>query len=53
VPHTFNSNTSAERWLTLTKAEISQDDWIDPDSGRVPFGKYASAWIEERPRLRP
>jgi hypothetical protein len=26
---------------------------IDPDAGRVLFGKYASDWIEERPGLRP
>jgi integrase len=25
---------------------------IDPDAGRVLFGKYASDWIEERPGLR-
>ena len=50
---TFDSKTSAERWLTLTEAEIIQGDWIDPDAGRVLFGKYASDWIEERPGLRP
>jgi len=48
APHTFDSKTSAERWLTLTEAEIIQGDWIDPDAGRVLFGKYASDWIEER-----
>ena len=53
APQTFDSKTSAERWLTLTEAEIIQDDWIDPDAGRVLFGKYASDWIEERPDLRP
>jgi excisionase family DNA binding protein len=53
APHTFGSKTSAERWLTLTEAEIIQGDWIDPDAGRVLFGKYASDWIEERPGLRP
>jgi integrase len=26
---------------------------IDPDAGRVHFGKYARDWIEERPGLRP
>ena len=52
APQTFDSKTSAERWLTLTEAEIIQDDWIDPDAGRVLFGRYASDWIEERPDLR-
>jgi Phage integrase, N-terminal SAM-like domain len=50
---TFDSKTSAERWLTLTEAEIIQGDWIDPDAGRVLFGNYARDWIEERPNLRP
>ena len=53
APRTFDSKTSAERWLTLTEAEIIQGDWIDPDAGRVLFGKYAADWIEERPGLRP
>lgn len=26
---------------------------INPDAGRVLFGRYASDWIEERPGLRP
>lgn len=53
APHTFDSKTSAERWLTLTEAEIIQGDWIDPDAGRILFGNYASDWIEERLGLRP
>ncbi len=53
APRTFDSKTSAERWLTLTEADIIQGDWIDPDAGRVLFGKYARDWIEERPNLRP
>ena len=53
APRTFDSKTSAERWLTLTEAEIIGGDWIDPDAGRVLYGKYASDWIEERPGLRP
>ena len=42
APRTFESKTSAERWLTLTEAEIIQGDWIDPDAGRVLFGNYAA-----------
>lgn len=33
APRTFDSKTSAERWLTLTEAEIISGDWIDPDAG--------------------
>jgi integrase len=53
APRTFESKTSAERWLSVTEAEIIQGDWIDPDAGRVLFGAYARDWIEERPGLRP
>jgi integrase len=51
--HTFRSKTAAEVWLTRKEAEILNDEWINPDAGRVPFGEYAAAWIEERPNLRP
>jgi integrase len=50
---TFPSKTEAEVWLTRKEAEILNDEWINPDSGRVPFAEYAVAWIDERPNLRP
>ena len=50
---TFDSKTSAERWLIVIEAEVIQGEWINPDAGRVLFGKYARDWIEERPGLRP
>ena len=53
APHTFDSKTSAERWLTLTEAEIIRGDWANPDAGKVLFSQYAHDWIEERPGLRP
>jgi integrase len=53
APQTFDSKTSAERWLTVIEAEVIQGEWINPDAGRVLFGKYAHDWIEERPDLRP
>ena len=52
APRTFAFKTDAERWLALMEAEIVRGDWIDPDAGRVTFGKYAETWIEERPGLR-
>jgi hypothetical protein len=33
APRTFDSKTSAERWLTLTEAEIIHGDWTDPEAG--------------------
>jgi hypothetical protein len=42
---TFPGKTAAERWLTTKEAEILNGDWLDPDAGRVPFARYAEAWI--------
>lgn len=53
APHTFPTKRDAEVWLTKTEADILDDEWLDPDLGRVAFADYASAWIEERPDLRP
>jgi len=50
---TFATKTRAEQWLTRTEAELLAGDWIDPDSGLISFGEYATAWVEERPNLRP
>jgi integrase len=50
---TFATKTQAERWLTKTEADILNDDWLNPDAGLIPFNEFASAWIEERPNLRP
>src|SRR5262249_2153068 len=51
--HTFTNKTDAEVWLTLKEAEILSGDWINPKAGQVLFDKFAAAWIEERPGLRP
>jgi hypothetical protein len=53
APHTFASKADAERWLTLTEAEVVRGEWLNPDHGRVPFAAYAKAWVAERPNLRP
>src|SRR5262249_50488109 len=50
---TFASKTEAERWLTRTEAQILDSDWIDPEAGKVSLESYATAWIVERPNLRP
>ena len=38
---------------TRKEAEILNDEWINPEAGRMPFPDYAAAWIEERPNRRP
>lgn len=35
------------------ETEIAADDWLNPDIGKVSFEEYATAWINERPGLRP
>jgi integrase len=53
APNTFTTKTDAERWLSLTEADIIKDNWLDPDACRVLFAEYSRAWIDERPNLRP
>ena len=53
APETFASKTDAEVWLVKIEAEILDDQWLNPDDGKVPFGEYARDWINERPDLRP
>jgi integrase len=49
APMTFDMETDAKVWLTVTEAELVKGVWLDPDLGRVPLGEYASEWIAERP----
>ena len=51
APRTFDSKTSAERWLTLTEAEIIQGSWIDLDAGRAAAG-FVVALGRRRCRVR-
>lgn len=53
APATFATKRAADVWLSKTEVEIFSDQWLDPAAGATPFGEYASAWIEERPGLRP
>ena len=50
---TFPTKTEAERWLIRTEADILNDEWTNPEAGLISFGEFATAWIEERPSLRP
>jgi integrase len=53
APETFQRKSDAERWLTLTEAQIFSGDWTDPERGKIPLRTYGAAWIKERPNLRP
>ena len=49
---TFASKTDARRWLATVEADMIRGVRVDPDAGRIPFGKYAARWVAERP-VRP
>jgi integrase len=53
APDTFATKSKAALWLTMKEAEIQNGDWLDPDAGAVLFADYATAWVAERPNLRP
>ncbi|MFF2657412.1 tyrosine-type recombinase/integrase [Kitasatospora sp. NPDC058032] len=48
APHTFETKTDAEVWLTLTEADIKRGTWIDPNAGKVLFKDFSAKWVEER-----
>jgi integrase len=37
----------------LIEAQMSAGEWTDPERAKIRLGDYASAWIAERPGLRP
>jgi integrase len=53
APHTFDSATSADRWLVQVETTILRREWFDPERARTQLGDYAETWIEQRPGLRP
>jgi integrase len=53
APHTFDSATSADRWLVQVETTILRREWFDPERVRMQLGDYAETWIEQRPGLRP
>ncbi|HET9257656.1 MAG TPA: site-specific integrase [Pseudonocardiaceae bacterium] len=53
APQTFDSETSADRWLVQIEGAILRREWFDPERARVPLREYAESWIEQRPGLRP
>ncbi|WP_405520661.1 tyrosine-type recombinase/integrase [Streptomyces canus] len=48
APETFRTKKDADDWLADKQTELRRGDWHDPDAGKVPFGAYAAAWINER-----
>jgi len=53
APHTFDSETAADRWLVQVETTILRREWFDPERAKIELRDYAVAWIDERPGLRP
>ena len=52
-PETYVRKGDADKALVLIEGQLASGDWTDPERGKVRLGDYASAWITERPGLRP
>lgn len=52
APQTFPTKKDAEVWLTRKETEILEQEWRDPDAGKIRFREYAAAWMTER-TLKP
>ena len=52
-PETYERKSDADRALVTLEAQIRSGEWTDPERGKVKLGDYGSAWITERPGLRP
>lgn len=48
APHTFETKTDADTWLTLRHAEILKEEWTPASAAKTTFGEYAETWIADR-----
>jgi Phage integrase, N-terminal SAM-like domain len=52
-PETYERKSDTDRALVMIEAQIRPGEWTDHERGKVTIGDYGSAWITERPGLRP
>lgn len=52
-PAPFQTRGDATRWLVKVESELHRGELIDPNGGKVAFGKYSDDWLAERVHLRP
>jgi integrase len=52
-PETYERKSDADRALVMIEAQMRSGEWTDPERSKIKLGDYASAWITERPGLRP
>jgi len=49
APQTYERKKDAELKLSQLEADLSRDDWYDPDAGKIKLGPWGRAWLAERP----
>jgi len=49
---TFATKELAERFLTLTEADLFRGDWVDPLVGQRAFGDWADDWLKVTVHLK-
>jgi hypothetical protein len=52
-PTTFRTKSEANAWLAGVRVDLDRGAWIDPDAGSISLADFATAWLAERPGLRP
>jgi integrase len=50
---TYERKSDAERALSLIEAQVISGDWAHPARAKIKLTDYATAWIVQRPGLRP
>jgi integrase len=50
---TFSQKADAHAFLDAVAAAIGRSDWVDPELGRISFGRYADLWLAQRTDIRP
>lgn len=52
-PETYERRGDAAKALSIIEAQLSSDNWTDPERGKIKLADYVSVWIAERHGLRP
>lgn len=48
APHTFETKTDADAWLSLRRAEVLKEEWTPASAAKTTFGEYAEPWLADR-----
>ncbi|MER6222515.1 tyrosine-type recombinase/integrase [Streptomyces sp900105755] len=46
APHTFETKTDADLWLTTTEAEIIKGTFLDPTAGKITVAEWGKRWFD-------